>query len=883
MTIILFLIDTSASMAQKNYKGSSCLDLCKAFVSEFIKARGRDVSNRGFDRYMLLSTEEYPSCVKELRTAWRENALMEPMKSLKPTGRHSFCSSIQTIFRLLNLNRSTTGIDNYGYGRFPYYMEPVFIFSLTDGTAVDEMIPDFKLDFKSKQDLTKDVFRWDQKFFSVVFRVPASHPRFSPLGRIDPDTETIDRCCASTGGRSFSIVCHKQISQCIDVIIQTMQQPGISVRFQCPVLNSPQYRTNEGSSSNDVLPEVRLKKKLEARPLTTVIVRMVGGKPITNHWPIPEGFWHTRLENGSIPVRSAQPTIIFMLDSTPSQILSDFPFDKYEIESSPVVDYILEKFKDGKTDQCLQVFVHNSGRTEGYGKPFGYLKVTSSGTGVNLFLMPYNYPVLIQLLQELKNDQSLRSVPQWRKRLDSYLENVPPYYLLALRKNLIKWKINGGLLDEQNSLSQIYPMNIINMLNRLKPHAKDEYDKLCASLAANNQIAPNNQAFLIERRPKVQPQQHWKTANPKKSRKDRDEKREVDDWFKDPADMKVTAAPEKTNIQFHMSESKTKSAMVSTYRNPLILNKTDLVDHLPRMCANIRLLLRDSPIPVLEGGRPGFNIKLHHADELHSQPIALMGNYEEYIKSLTAIGRAPLREIEEKPVRTHAFGNPFKTKSLAIDEVGEGPAMGQRSESKEMKRDRKAGGFSGRPPKRKPGALAQNSLGQWRDRRKTLSERSSIMSDSSYMKDIDEEVKMVESSSNEKIKENVNGISLSNGDIESSGQASLKDWGLEEEYDESMDSQEGPSVVKKPRFNKDLPQNELRNKKIAISSLIRRISKDQSIFEEIRKTIYGGSSADSLELYEFSIRDSQRFKRKRLTEKLNIEIRNLKSSINGVT
>lgn len=49
----------------------------------------------------------------------------------------------------------------------------------------------------------------------------------------------------------------------------------------------------------------------------------------------------------------------------------------------------------------------------------------------------------------------------------------------------------------------------------------------------------------------------------------------------------------------------------------------------------------------------------------------MMGNYEEYIKGLAAIGKAPLREVEPKAVRSHAFGNPFKTdkKSLAIDEV----------------------------------------------------------------------------------------------------------------------------------------------------------------------------------------------------------------------
>lgn len=33
--------------------------------------------------------------------------------------------------------------------------------------------------------------------------------------------------------------------------------------------------------------------------------------------------------------------------------------------------------------------------------PFGYLKASSSLTAVNLFVMPYNYPVLLPLLGEL--------------------------------------------------------------------------------------------------------------------------------------------------------------------------------------------------------------------------------------------------------------------------------------------------------------------------------------------------------------------------------------------------------------------------------------------------------------------------------------------------
>lgn len=48
----------------------------------------------------------------------------------------------------------------------------------------------------------------------------------------------------------------------------------------------------------------------------------------------------------------------------------------------------------------LQVFVCNSAKYSDLGQPFGYLKASTTLTCVNLFVMPYNYPVLLPLLGE---------------------------------------------------------------------------------------------------------------------------------------------------------------------------------------------------------------------------------------------------------------------------------------------------------------------------------------------------------------------------------------------------------------------------------------------------------------------------------------------------
>ena len=42
----------------------------------------------------------------------------------------------------------------------------------------------------------------------------------------------------------------------------------------------------------------------------------------------------------------------------------------------------------------------NSAKYSDIGHPFGYLKASSNLSSVNLFVMPYNYPVLLPLLGE---------------------------------------------------------------------------------------------------------------------------------------------------------------------------------------------------------------------------------------------------------------------------------------------------------------------------------------------------------------------------------------------------------------------------------------------------------------------------------------------------
>jgi len=53
--------------------------------------------------------------------------------------------------------------------------------------------------------------------------------------------------------------------------------------------------------------------------------------------------------------------------------------------------------------------VSNSAKYSELGHPFGYLKASTALNCVNLFVMPYNYPVLLPLLGKYQSIESFSS------------------------------------------------------------------------------------------------------------------------------------------------------------------------------------------------------------------------------------------------------------------------------------------------------------------------------------------------------------------------------------------------------------------------------------------------------------------------------------------
>ena len=58
---------------------------------------------------------------------------MTELKNLQAAGLTTLGVALKSAFDLLNINRMQTGIDMYGQGRYPYYLEPAVIVCITDG------------------------------------------------------------------------------------------------------------------------------------------------------------------------------------------------------------------------------------------------------------------------------------------------------------------------------------------------------------------------------------------------------------------------------------------------------------------------------------------------------------------------------------------------------------------------------------------------------------------------------------------------------------------------------------------------------------------------------------------------------------------------------
>ncbi|XP_074658084.1 integrator complex subunit 6-like [Tubulanus polymorphus] len=697
MTIILFLLDTSASMNQRTYLGTSYLDTAKAAVETFMKFRARDQLNSRWDRYMLLTFEDPPLNVK---AGWKEShaAFTNELKNLQAVGLTNLGASLKHAFDLLNVNRMQSGIDTYGQGRCPYFLEPAVIICITDGrklTGMNGVQAELNLPMHTPvpgSELTKEPFRWDQRLFGLVLRIPAvPPPEVSMQQTFIPSAEDspIDAMCEVTGGRSYLVTHQRQLLQCLESLVQKAQ-PGVVIHFEKMGPDPPSeggminqdsdVKENQDMNLLDVPQQTMIGDKTSSRcstptPTNTAwhscrkliyVQRSAVKGYAIGHWPIPESFWPDP-NTHKLPPRNAHPCVRFSCTPCEPMATENFPFDKYQLEPSPLTQYILER---RNPNMCWQVFMPNSSKISERGHAFGYLKASTDLCNVNLFVMPYNYNTLLPLLDELFSIHKCKPSPAWRQKFDNFLKSMPSYYAKTLKLALEKQGARNLVPDNlENNLSY----SLISYLKKLKNQAKVEYDRIVSSVG--QKINHSVEGIKVQSRGKTSILQ----------RKDLLQIIQNGD-----VSMLRQEINEFSNFTLAITDPTIKPQV---YRNPFDIPRHMLLDQIARMRAN---LLQPSP----------SGTKLVDDDQLHSIPVHEMGNYQEYLKNFVM----PLREIDTQPVRQHMFGNPFKVnKNLMIDEADEAmlnPQKNKRTSNLD------SGGSSPIPHKRKPGPLPKNF--QWR-------------------------------------------------------------------------------------------------------------------------------------------------------------------------
>ncbi|XP_068786006.1 integrator complex subunit 6 isoform X3 [Struthio camelus] len=561
MPILLFLIDTSASMNQRTHLGTTYLDIAKGAVETFMKLRARDPASRG-DRYMLVTFEEPPYAIK---AGWKENhaTFMNELKNLQAEGLTTLGQSLRTAFDLLNLNRLVTGIDNYGQGRNPFFLEPAIIITVTDGsklTTTSGIQEELHLPLNSPlpgSELTKEPFRWDQRLFALVLRLPGiTAPESEQIAGVPVDDSAITPMCEVTGGRSYCVCSPRMLNQCLESLVQKVQS-GVVINFEKAGPDPSPIDDGQVDISRPFGPQPwhSCHKLIYVRPNPKT------GVPI-GHWPVPESFWPDQ-NSPTLPPRTSHPVVKFSCTDCEPMVIDKLPFDKYELEPSPLTQFILER-KSPQT--CWQVYVSNSAKYSELGHPFGYLKASTALNCVNLFVMPYNYPVLLPLLDDLFKVHKAKPTLKWRQSFESYLKTMPPYYLGPLKKAV-------------------------------------------RMMGAPNLIADNVEYGLSY------------------------------------------------SVISYLKKLSQQDLKPQTFRNAYDIPRRNLLDQLTRMRSN----LLKSTRKFLKG---------QDEDQVHSVPIAQMGNYQEYLKQIPS----PLRELDpDQPRRLHTFGNPFKLdkKGMMIDEADE--------------------------------------------------------------------------------------------------------------------------------------------------------------------------------------------------------------------
>ncbi|XP_019380085.1 PREDICTED: integrator complex subunit 6 isoform X2 [Gavialis gangeticus] len=418
------------------------------------------------------------------------------------------------------------------------------------------------------------------------------------------------------------------LNQCLESLVQKVQS-GVVINFE----KSGPDPSPVDDGQTDISRPFGSQPWHSCHKLIYVRPNPKTGVPI-GHWPVPESFWPDQ-NSPTLPPRTSHPVVKFSCTDCEPMVIDKLPFDKYELEPSPLTQFILER-KSPHT--CWQVYVSNSAKYSELGHPFGYLKASTALNCVNLFVMPYNYPVLLPILDDLFKVHKAKPTLKWRQSFESYLKTMPPYYLGPLKKavrmmgapNLIADNVEYGL-----------SYSVISYLKKLSQQAKIESDRVIGSVG--KKVAQETGIKVRSRSHNLSMAHRNDFQHLLQGITGEIPHRPLDLNMKEYAGFQIALL--------------NKDLRPQSFRNAYDIPRSNILDQLTRMRSN----LLKTTCKLLKG---------QDEDQVHSVPIAQMGNYQEYLKQIPS----PLRELDpDQPRRLHTFGNPFKLdkKGMMIDEADE--------------------------------------------------------------------------------------------------------------------------------------------------------------------------------------------------------------------
>ncbi|CAO3565382.1 unnamed protein product [Mortierella alpina] len=617
--IVVFMVDSSASMNQKFSNGMSALECTKLGIEHLVKhlphVKPADKHN---DKFMLVTYEEGPGGIKSSLKDPLPHLIKE-LKVLKANDISNPAAALATILDVLNAYRVYHGTDTPAGGRFPGSIEPSVILWFTDGgrPSSHKAI----LDLMNSQANTaagtdyNEPYRWDQRLYTIF---------------LEPNTDVVDQQLSVPsnimGGTSYRVRSLRHMLQAMDCMLGISKIP--------PTQYSPQavlHIYGVVVSFEDLIVDPRRPSTANHHQL--VYVNPTWLAPQTRHagfFPIPEPFW-PEIDAQKIPRRHAQPTLYYHPREERSvEIPEGFPYDKYVVAPCPMTQELLTR----PLGSCWPVYIKNSYRTEGFGFPFGFLKANTNKNAVTLTVVAYNYPALFTLLVNLNSIPGRTPTAQWLRDFAEYLSHTPAYYYAPLRTALRRIGLSNIIPPDQGTLTAAIQRTV--MANKAQAKLDLDHVQAMESSATTDSLALKKRtlctnAFDVPRSELISVLGDLKLS-----------------FFKE---LQLTSPTSQLPSTFSSAaaaseaSSKTKANLKSdALRSGTVFSRLDA--------------LADS-------------------DELHSLPIADMGIYQDRMQKMQQETlRDPYRDEESaKSMQKTMFGNPYKQdKKVSIDEEDEASA-----------------------------------------------------------------------------------------------------------------------------------------------------------------------------------------------------------------